>query len=62
MRWYTAMGRRVVLREIGEWLRRKRRPGVSVAAFLGKTALPEQALSRSPARSAHQAVSSDLQK
>ncbi len=50
MRWYTAMGRRVVLRELFEWLRRRRRPGPTVAAFLGADALPEQALSRSTAR------------
>ncbi len=62
MRWYTAMGRRVVLREMGEWLRRKRRPGVTVAAFLGETALPEQMLSRSPAQSAPQAAPSTLRK
>ncbi len=50
MRWYTAMGRRVVLRELFEWLRRRRHPGPTVAAFLGADALPEQALSRSTAR------------
>ena len=52
MRWYTAMGRRVVLRELFEWLRHRRRPGPTVAAYLGADALPEQALSRSTARSA----------
>ena len=46
MRWYTAMGRRVVLREVAHWLRRKRRPGRTVAAYLGATKLPEQALDR----------------
>ncbi|WP_341368656.1 magnesium-protoporphyrin IX monomethyl ester anaerobic oxidative cyclase [Yoonia sp. BS5-3] len=44
MRWYTAMGRRVVLREIYHWLRHKRRPGISVGAFLGQDRLEEHAL------------------
>jgi len=49
MCWYTAMGRRVVLREFWHWLRRKRRPGRTVAEYLGADALPEQALNRSNA-------------
>ena len=45
MRWYTRMGRRVVLREVWHWLRHKRRPGKTVAEFLGSGTLTEQALS-----------------
>lgn len=46
MQWYTRMGRRVVLREAWHWLRRRRRSGVSVEAFLGAEVLPEKALDR----------------
>ena len=52
MRWYTRMGRRVVLRETWHWLRRRRRPVATVAEFLGAEPLPEQALNGSSARSA----------
>ena len=44
MQWYTRMGRRVVLREVWQWLRHRRRPGVTVETFLGAESLPEQAL------------------
>ena len=46
MRWYTRMGRRVVLREVWDFLRRWRRPGPTVAEVLGETRLPEEALAR----------------
>lgn len=49
MKWYTKMGRRVVLHELRDWLSKRRRPGQTVAAFLGETPLPENALSRSTA-------------
>jgi anaerobic magnesium-protoporphyrin IX monomethyl ester cyclase len=48
MRWYTRMGRRVVLSEICEFLRGWRRPGRSVASFIGAQSMPENALSRHP--------------
>lgn len=44
MQWYTRMGKRVVLREVWEFLRGWRRPGLTVAAFLGADPLPEAAL------------------
>lgn len=53
MRWYTRMGRRVVLRELWDFLRHRRRPGPTVAQVLGTDTLPEEMLSRSSARSAH---------
>lgn len=48
MRWYTRMGRRVVLREIGDFLKRKRqKTQPSVADWWGgKEQLPEQAMAR----------------
>jgi anaerobic magnesium-protoporphyrin IX monomethyl ester cyclase len=48
MRWYTRMGRRVVLREVAEILRGRRRPGATVAEFLGASPVPEEALARAP--------------
>ena len=48
MRWYTAMGRRVWLREWRDFLTRRTRPGPTVAQILGPTALPENALARRP--------------
>lgn len=47
MRWYTAMGRRVWLSEWRDYLTRRARPGKTAAQFLGATALPENALTRS---------------
>ncbi len=44
MRWYSAMGRRVVLHEVADWLRNRRKPGQTVEQVLGDTPLPEQAL------------------
>ena len=47
MRWYTRVGRRVVLREIVDFLfRDRRRKGPTVAEFWGAEQLPEQALDR----------------
>ena len=45
MRWYTRMGRRVFLREVGEALRRRLRPGPRVSTFLGAP-VAEQALQK----------------
>ena len=59
MRWYTSMGRRVVLREVRDALTRRRRPGPTVSQMIGETPLPENALSGSSARSARQAAPSD---
>ncbi|WP_299889285.1 magnesium-protoporphyrin IX monomethyl ester anaerobic oxidative cyclase [uncultured Ruegeria sp.] len=44
MQWYTRMGRRVVLRELWEFLTHWRRPHSNVSSFLGEEPLPEQAL------------------
>ena len=52
MQWYTRMGRRVVLREVWEWLTHRRRTGVTVEAFLGGDALPEEALAKVRRRAA----------
>ena len=47
MRWYTRMGRRVVLRELWGFLRQRTRPGATVAAFLrAEVQTEENALSR----------------
>lgn len=47
MRWYTRMGRRVVLREFWGFLRQRTRPGRTVAAFLqAESQTPENALAR----------------
>ena len=43
MRWYTRMGRRVVLREVWGFLRQRTRPGATVAAFLRAEAQTEEA-------------------
>jgi anaerobic magnesium-protoporphyrin IX monomethyl ester cyclase len=48
MRWYTRMGRRVVLHEVLEFLTTRRRPGPTVAEFRGSAQLPEQAHARRP--------------
>lgn len=45
-RWYTRMGRRVWLREIGDFFLFPSRPGPTVAEFSGAEQLPEQALAR----------------
>ena len=45
MQWYTRMGRRVVLREVWEFLTHWRKPGPTVADYLGAEQLPENALS-----------------
>jgi anaerobic magnesium-protoporphyrin IX monomethyl ester cyclase len=47
MQWYTRMGRRVVIHELRDWFSKRRRPGITVAEFLGAKRLPEQALARS---------------
>ena len=49
MAWYTRMGRRVVLREVWDWIRRPRRPGPTVAEVLGSAPLPEAALGKARA-------------
>lgn len=46
MKWYTKMGRRVVLREVWDLLSHWRRPGPTVAGYLGADQLPENALAR----------------
>lgn len=46
MQWYSRMGRRVVLREGWEFVTGWRRPGVTVADYLGTKALQENALAR----------------
>ena len=47
MKWYSRMGRRVVLRECWEFLTHWRRPGPTVASYLGsQEQLPENALAR----------------
>ncbi len=46
MRWYTRMGRRVVIREVWDFIRRSHRPTASVAQVLGEQRLPENALAR----------------
>ncbi len=50
MRWYTRMGRRVVLREVPDFIRSRRlRTGPTVAAFWGsEDRLPENAMARAP--------------
>lgn len=62
MQWYTRMGRRVVLREVRDFLTHWRRPRGTVAQVLGAETLPEQALSRSPAPKLRPAPSSAAQK
>jgi anaerobic magnesium-protoporphyrin IX monomethyl ester cyclase len=44
MRWYSEMGRRVVLHEVADWLHNWRRPVRTVEEVLGGAALPERAL------------------
>lgn len=45
MRWYTRMGRRVVLHEIFQFFfREKHKPGLTVGQFWGSSQLPEAAL------------------
>ena len=51
MRWYSKMGRRVVLHEVTDWLRNRRKPGRRVEEVLGSTTMPEQAHA-TPRRSA----------
>ncbi len=57
MQWYTRMGRRVVLREVWEFVRGWRRPGLSVAGFLGAEALAERSMVVPARREARGAVS-----
>lgn len=52
MRWYTRMGRRVVLHEVMEFLTTRRRPGLTVAFYRGAAQLPEQAHARRPVMAA----------
>lgn len=46
MQWYTRMGRRVVVHELKDWLSKRRRPGQTVAAFLGQDQFAENAMDR----------------
>ena len=61
MQWYGRMGRRVVLREVWEFLTHWRRPSATVGEVLGDQRLSEKSM-RLPERSARQAPPSDPQK
>lgn len=53
MSWYTRMGRRVVLREVLQFLKTRLFPGPTVAEFLGDP-VPEQAMSKRAASESSQ--------
>ncbi len=60
MQWYGRMGKRVVLREVWEFLTHWRRPGQTVGAFLGQSRLKETAM-RLPERSVRPKRTSKIQ-